>query len=518
MTIKKYSSANIKLFGLETEFKLAHLPFIVEKDVLGCLALEGTSGSGKTTLAKRIGTLNELATGGKVKVFSADKARYEDFIGIPIPDEKTGLMRVFPMENSVSQMQTVVIDEANRANYENQEKWMSLIATREIDGIHTKCKYLYLAMNPVLGEGNDTYEGVMPLDKAMGERIYALITMNSFSKLPKAVRMEILKSSVNNQTVWTPTDEDIQLHVDFLKNARDLYEETKEEILDKVLDYIDSIQLELKKETKGVISVEARRAQFIVTNILGVHALNRANGSNSLEQSALEALSISFPNRLWEQPIPYESIRLSHDRYKNLLKMSSSERQKNLLDFEGLELALREIEEYGNRTPLPTKEQLSKVINQNLPDLKGSAVNHYVFSAGAVLGLTMKVDPVNKKQKVMKEQEFSRLVKILSEVENSSQFKTYQSVYESIDKNGTLPDNLVIPDYIAQDESSTNENFQQVVLSLFGLEYTPYVMGILEVTKSKPTTSAEFLAISDRLINTSRTFSKLSDKYISRQS
>ena len=515
MSDKKYSSANIKLFGLETEFKQAHLPFIVASDVLGCIALEGTSGSGKTTLAKRIGTLNQCATGGKVKVFSADKARYEDFIGIPIPDEKTGKMKIYPMENSVAEMETPVIDEANRASYENQEKWMSLCATREIDGILTKCKYIYLAMNPVLGEHNDVYDGVQPLDKAMGERIYALITMNRFSKLPKAVRMEILKSSVTNQTEWKPSDEDVQLHVEFVAKARQLYEESKTTLLDSLLDYIDSIQADLKKETGGVIAIEARRAQFIVTNILGIHALNCVYNSVSLEQSALEALSISFPNRLWEQPIPLEAIKMCHDRHKSILKQSSTERAKNILDFEGLEMALKEIMDYSNKSPLPTKEQISKVINQNLPDQKSSAVNYYVFAIGATLGLTMKTDPNGRKQKVMKEQEFSRLLEISAAIENTISFKKYEQYRKVIETTGKIPENMDIPDYIAQD-GVASKDFPAIVTQLFGLEFSPYVMGVIEILKMKPDSSNQFMMISDKLMNSIKTFDRVADKYANR--
>lgn len=510
MTDKKYSVSNIKLLGIDVEFKQAHLPFIVVDDVLGCLALEGTSGSGKTTLAKRIGTLNQLANGGKVKVYSADKARYEDFIGIPIPDEKTGKMKIYPMENSVSEMETVVIDEANRASYENQEKWMSLCATREIDGILTKCKYIYLAMNPVLGEENDSYEGVQPLDKAMGERVYALITMNRFSKLPKAVRLEVLKASVANQTNWQPSEEDVALHKFYVDTARSLYEESKSTVLDNILDYIDGIQADLKKETGGVISIEARRAQFIVTNILGIHALNNVYNSTSLEQSALEALSLSFPNRLWEQPIPLEAIKMCHERHRASLRQSATERAKNLLDFEGLELSLKEISDYASKTPLPSKEQISKVINQNLPDIKTSPVNYYVFAIGASLGLTLKTPA--KKQKVMKEQEFSRLQEIAQKVEDTPQYKKYRQYRDIIEKTNKVPENMEIPEYIAQDGGDT-KNFDALITQIFGLEFTAHVLGIIEVLKLKPETSKPFLEISDKLVQTIKIFDKVADRY-----
>jgi len=517
MTNKKYDSSAIKMFGMDAEFKFCHLPFIVVDDVLGCIALEGTSGSGKTTLAKRLGKLNELATGGKVKVFSADKARYEDFIGIPIPDEKTGRMKVYPMDNSVSQMETVVIDEANRANYENQEKWMSLIATREIDGLDTRCKYIYLAMNPVLGEGNDTYEGVMPLDKAMGERIYALITMSSFSKLPKAVRYEIMKSSVNNQTSWNPTEEDVHRHSLYVAQARQVYGDLKNsDSLGKVLDYIDAVQMDLKKETKGHITIEARRAQFIVTNILAVHALNRADGGViSLEDSAVAALSLSFPNRLWEQPINNEALRMSHERFKNILKSDSSAKDRAVLDFEGLESSLNEVENFSRKMPLPDKEQISKVINQSLPDEKEHYVNHLIFSIGAVKGLTLKLG-ANKKQGVMKQQEFERLSNISKLVEDTSEYKKYKLAFDHIMEKDELPENMDIPTCIAEDAGNGSDGFEELVRSMFGMDSAPFIMGVLELAKVKLTSTSQFIALTDKIVSATGTFSGVADLYASK--
>ena len=71
----KYSIESIGLAGLNDQFKLCHLPFLVANDVFGVLALEGSSGTGKTTVVKRLGPLYQAVTGEDYRVFSADKAR-----------------------------------------------------------------------------------------------------------------------------------------------------------------------------------------------------------------------------------------------------------------------------------------------------------------------------------------------------------------------------------------------------------------------------------------------------------
>jgi len=89
LNISKYTGESVGLFGMDEVFRLCHLPFLTFNDVFGVIALEGSSGTGKTTAIQRIGILNHLATGGKYGIYSADKVRYEDFIGCPIPDPET---------------------------------------------------------------------------------------------------------------------------------------------------------------------------------------------------------------------------------------------------------------------------------------------------------------------------------------------------------------------------------------------------------------------------------------------
>lgn len=511
--LKQYNSSIINMFGLNTEFFMCHIPFLVEKDVLGCLALEGTSGSGKTTIVKRIGKLNELATGGKVKVFSADKARYEDFVGIPIPNESTGHMQIYPMPNSVAEMETVVIDEANRANYENQEKWMSLIATREIDGMPTKCKYLYLAMNPVLGDDNDNYEGVMPLDKAMGERVFALVKMNSFSQLSREVRFEIMKASFN-QTEWEPTDEDVESHVNFLTTAKELYHEYKETLLEKVVDYVDTIQQELKKESRNSIIVEARRAQFIVTNILAVHALDSSNSKTPIELSALAALSASFPNRLWEQVVNLEAIKMAHERHKSLLKLSAEERKRAISNIRGLEKPLAEIEKVAAEKP--SKEQLSKVIHQNLPDVNEDPVNHYVFSCSIVSEFSDDATLESKKQAIMKEQEFTRLYNIASKVRDNDLFKECKALLKSNTKN--LPKTLFskIAKLFPNAEDIETDSDREAIENLISIMpiFSGMGLAIIQITKVTPKDLGELLLLIHKIVDTTHCFKNVKEKYL----
>jgi MoxR-like ATPase len=450
--IKKYNVDSLGIIGLKNEFKLCHIPFLVVNDVLGILCLVGSSGTGKTTLIKRLGRLNEMATGGRVGVFSADKARYEDFIGCPIPDEETNEMKIYPMPNSVSQMEMILIDEINRASYENQEKWLSLCATREIDGLPTSCKYIYAAMNPLMSEGTDRYEGVQPLDKAMGERVMGLVDIPAFSKLPTEARKAIMRASFQ-QVKWEPTDELVVAHIQYIKRAREIYEEVKNDYAPAVADYVDSIQADLKKETKNAVTVEARRAQFMLTNILATYALDKTENVGTIETSALNALYCSFPNALWEQLVAKPALKMAHEKASPLLKVSAAARKSSAANFEGIDKPLLEIKQLLSKENKPTREGISKVINQNIPDENEDPISYYSYACGIYKALMSDV-PANGKQNVMKEQEFSRIQKIYNKIATTDRYKYYTELNDQTTNNqGKLPVGTKPPVFIATDSS-----------------------------------------------------------------
>lgn len=505
----KYSIESIGLAGLNDQFKLCHLPFLVANDVFGVLALEGSSGTGKTTIVKRLGQLNQAVTGEDYGVFSADKARYEDFIGCPIPCNETHTMRMYHMPHSVATKSLLLVDEINRASYENQEKWLSLFATRKIDSIDVKCRYIYAAMNPILKEKDtdDTYEGVQPLDKALGERMMALLKMPSFGKLDPSQRQAILKSGMN-QTSWSPTEEAVEAHRKFIQNAREEYENAKAQALDKICDYVDAIQADLRKETKNALSIEARRAQYIVTNILGVFALNAVNKVATLEQSALEALLISFPNPLWEQPINREQLKAAHNANVALLKLTMEQRKKNALNFFDLRQPLDVV--LNKSKEGVAKEEITKQIMNLMPDSEDDPINHFVYALGAVKGFTMSKGGKSKKQNVMKEEEFSRLERIFNSVIESDSYIQLKKVMESLINTADYPKDFTVPDFVT---NASEENADKVFRDLMKHEVGVMSMSIAMMPGVEINSLTELLAVGEKIAQALSVFKEVSLAY-----
>lgn len=473
----EYKSALIDLHGIDTQFIQSHIPFLVVDDVVGAIALEGSSGTGKTTLVKRLGMLNEQVTGGRVKVYSADKARYEDFNGCPIPETGTREMVIYPMPNSVAQMETVLVDELNRASYETSEKWFSLLASREIDGLATKCKYVFAAMNPLMSENsdkNDTYEGVQPLDKAMGERLMALIRMPAFNELPCDIRMQIIGEKSAN---WKPNAESVSMFKRFVAKAREIYEQIKEGTEKQTLiDYVDQFQDVLCKETKNHIRVEGRRAQFLLYNTIAIRALRLTTGVDNIEEAVLESISIGFPNTLWEQPVNFVQLKKAHDLVKDVLwkkvtAKAKTSKKSNVNVLDQIRSDLTRINESDYNLDTLSKTLANFIVDRPVqPDLT------YYTSIAAVNNLCVRARTELKKE-ILKAEELDQLNRAVQEIKN---FPESVMLDELIKEFVVSLDNTDIYNRVAE-----KVKFDQ----LSHLNYTPqeFIMSIMYEDSSKLT-------------------------------
>lgn len=488
-----YNDKCFGLFGLGNIVKLAHLPFITSNDALGVVALEGSSGTGKTTLISRIGQLNKLAGGGDYGVYSADKVKYEDFVGIPVPNMEHRSVDILAMPNSISTKEVLLIDEANRASYDAQEKFLQLFSTRKIDGLDVACRYMYVAMNPVLSEDeNDNYEGVQPLDKAYGERVQALITMPSFHNASKAQQLAIMKSCFN-QVNWVPDDHVVSLHKRFLESARENYEVVKSRYLDGICEYVHTITDLIHNENRGAIKLQARRVQFLLVNLVAVHALNLVtNTKASLIDSAIESLGVSFPQRLWEQQIEFSQIKAAHDNAANILKdmvMLSKGSKTSSQSIESLLSALVDDVEKGKSD----LEDRSKRVNQMIPDKDVDPFKHYMFAFSIVKTMEDMLGTDLESQNIIKRNEFERISRIAEKVRSTTEYKRSKKVAEKIRQSGDRTKVPPVPAWLDPD-------IDTVALDLynngFDDEFIWYVSGAIEL--SEPT--GKFDDLSFRLL------------------
>ncbi|RKZ79995.1 MAG: hypothetical protein DRQ35_03135, partial [Gammaproteobacteria bacterium] len=503
---KGYSAELLGLHGLDNEFKLAHLPFLVVNDVFGVLAFQGSSGTGKTTLVNRLGELNEKAGGGKHGIYSADKVNYEDFYGCPMPNHDSKAMDIYPFPNSISTKQLLLIDELNRATYENQEKFLSLFASRQIDGMPVQCKYMYVAMNPVMNKKNDKYDGTQPLDKALGERITFLINMPNFGQLTTSDKLKVIMAC-NNQSSWEPSDSLVQQHKEFLSKAREVYSSAKEEHMQKVGEYICEVEAQLKNQSSG-IQLEGRRAQFLLTNVLGIYALDTAfNKTSNLEESALQALIGSFPNSLWYEEVNSEALREAHRQSLHMLQLDDSSRTKSFRNDSLSTRALKEITEAAQAGH--TIENISKLITMHWPDQEEDPAGHAIWAFSVVAGLKGR----RKSQSVLKENEFKRFEDACVRFRENKTFQYYKGVQEEFIKTAKFPSSYTRPDFV--DRATTPNAAEEFDTSI--RTYTEAVLFTLSLMEEFPELEAnsfdDFGSLFLRTANTVGEFNSVSRIY-----
>lgn len=159
----------------------------VEPIILAALAsgdpllLVGKAGTGKTFL---LNSLSE-ALGLVHRHYNASLIAFDDLVGFPWPDEKTGGIRYIETPATVWQAESVLVDEINRCKPEHQNRLFSLIQERRIQGLKLeKLRYRWAAMNPPgLDQDGDSYSGCEPLDSALADRFAFIVHVADWSEL-----------------------------------------------------------------------------------------------------------------------------------------------------------------------------------------------------------------------------------------------------------------------------------------------------------------------------------------------
>jgi MoxR-like ATPase len=159
----------------------------VEPVILAALAsgdpllLVGKAGTGKTFL---LNSLSE-ALGLEHRHYNASLIAFDDLVGFPWPDEKTGGIRYIETPATVWQAESMLIDEINRCKPEHQNRLFSLIQERRIQGLKLeKLRYRWAAMNPPgFEQDGESYSGVEPLDSALADRFAFVVNVSDWADL-----------------------------------------------------------------------------------------------------------------------------------------------------------------------------------------------------------------------------------------------------------------------------------------------------------------------------------------------
>jgi hypothetical protein len=226
----------------------------------------------------------------------------------------------------------------------------------------------------------------------------------------------------------------------------------------------------LHSESKKSIKLEARRMQFLIVNILGTHALNLVlNNKATLVTSALEALTISFPQRLWEQKIENTQISVAHDQSAHLLKAKITSSKDKSQSVKSLLSSLnQDITEGKSNT-----EDRSKRINQMIPDVSTDAFDHYIFAFAVVRGLEA-AGP----NEFIKNNEEERLTRIVNEIRDSKSYKQVKKLSEKAVKSGKK---APLPEWL---DSDLNTDDVEIYNNSYSDEISWFANGLIDKLKT----------------------------------
>src|SRR4051812_13084324 len=160
------------------------------------LLLVSDHGAAKTMLLVRLAE----ALGIELRHYNASLLQFDDLVGYPIPDERTGGVRYAAPPGAIWGAAAVFLDEIGRCRPETANKLFPIVHERRVQGVALDgLRYRWAATNPpveALEEGRDTedrYEGVELLDPALADRFAYVVPLPRFHDLSDTDRLAVIR-------------------------------------------------------------------------------------------------------------------------------------------------------------------------------------------------------------------------------------------------------------------------------------------------------------------------------------
>jgi len=288
----------IGIYGMDKYEDIILIPLITEDPII----LIGEYGTGKTQLLNNLAKILNL----KHQHYNASLISFEDLIGYPFPNKKTGEIEFMKTEASVWDANSILIDEINRCKPEIQNKFFSLIYERKLEGMELKnLIYRWAAMNPppYLDEDNlhQEYEGVNYLDKALADR---------FSMFIKTPIWTQLDESTKNSIISDRLEKELAPDKDFIETLTLLKKELKESLGFQHHDINKYSIFVADSLAKNGIDLSTRRVKMIVKNLI---TLSVITGKKEF-LFFYDVLHFSIPHRCFGVRINSDLLKAIHDK------------------------------------------------------------------------------------------------------------------------------------------------------------------------------------------------------------
>jgi len=290
----------LHLFGL-THLDPVLLAALADEQPLLLIAPHGTA---KSELLNRLAG----ALGLEHRHYNASLIAFDDLLGFPVPNAARTGLDYLPTPGNLWDAESVFLDELSRCRPEHQNKLFSVIHEKRIQGLALpKLRYRWSAMNPPLtgdeAEGEEVYEGSLPLDPALADRFTYVVTLPALQDLDSAVRRRIILEG--GAAPAEPPD-----LAALIARTRRLAEVDRQARHDWAARYVDALVSPLGEAR---LPMSGRRAVALARSILSIAAAAAALGLDlDLEGASFLAFKWGLPQRAQGRSLPERKLRAIH--------------------------------------------------------------------------------------------------------------------------------------------------------------------------------------------------------------
>lgn len=291
------------------------------------LLLLGDHGSAKTWLLVQLAAALEL----EFRHYNASLLQFDDLVGFPIPDAKTGAIRYASPPGAIWGAQAVFIDEIGRCRPETANKLFPIVHERRIQGIELAgLRYRWAATNPPVEAldiaREEAYEGVERLDAALADRFAFVIAMPAFDALSDVDRLAVIEGCADR-----PSADGYRNVRELVATTRDIIAAASPEMRASAAQYV----LALVPRLKGAqVTIGGRRAAMLTRNVIAIWAAHIALGRSAQRgkgDAFCDAVIASISDRV-RRVISHAQLIAAHQSAWEQIVLPESDPLRLLLD------------------------------------------------------------------------------------------------------------------------------------------------------------------------------------------
>ena len=290
----------LNLFGL-SHLDPVILAALADEQPMLLIAPHGTA---KSELLNRLAAVLGL----EHRHYNASLIAFDDLLGFPVPNPTRTGLDYLPTPGNLWDAESVFLDEVSRCRPEHQNKLFSVIHEKRVQGLALpRLRYRWSAMNPPLTgdeeEGQDAYEGSLPLDPALADRFTYVVALPALQDLEGPTRRQLILRGGDPPPPMPGLPA-------LILEARRLAGEAREHRHDWAARYVDALVAPLREAR---LALSGRRAVALARSILSVAGAAAALGLDlDLEGAAFLAFKWGLPQRAQGLAIEERKVRALH--------------------------------------------------------------------------------------------------------------------------------------------------------------------------------------------------------------